>query len=233
MSYKAMEQNIEQNDPEYTAFFKRFELMVKNESKIDDKSRYLGILGALIGAKAIDYFPIILEMSLDNILTPNEVKEVLYEAAYILGIANVFPFLKLTNDIFKAKNINLPLENQSKVAPGEGLQKGIEKQAEAFGPGMEKFHTMGPMAKWVVSFMYGEFYTREVLTVKERELVLSCIFIGHGDAAPQFNQHIKANIHVGNNKKFLIQMILSLVPYLGYPRTFNALKVLNDAIPDE
>ncbi|EAX96821.1 4-carboxymuconolactone decarboxylase, putative [Trichomonas vaginalis G3] len=231
-NYKEVLDELEHNDPEYFEFFYRFEKLVQSETKIDEKNRYLGILGSLIGSKSIDYYPYIIEQVLTKILTPQEIKEVLYEAAFILGASTVYPFLKVTNDIFKQHNINLPLENQCKVSPEEALKKGIEKQKESFGPGMEDFHTKGPMNKWVVTFMYGQLYTREVLTVKQREIVITCIFIGYGDATPQFLQHVKALTNLGHGKWDLIQMILSLVPYIGYPRTFNALRAINEAVPD-
>lgn len=229
MNYNNILMQMEKNDPEYYSFFKRFETIVNDETDIDEKSRYLGIIGALISSKNVDFFPIILEKALEHEVTPNEIKEVLYEAAYIIGIANVFPFITLANEFFKSKNIQLPLENQCKVTPEEALQKGIQKQAEAFGKGMENFHKIGPMQRWVTNFMYGEFYTREVLSVKQRELILACIFIAYGDSTAQLLQHIKANLHVGNDKKVLVQMIFSLVPYIGYPRTFNALRTVNQA----
>jgi 4-carboxymuconolactone decarboxylase len=40
--------------------------------------------------------------------------------------------------------------------------------------------------------------------------------------------HIQGNVNVGNGKEVLLATITQLLPYVGYPRTLNALKCLND-----
>jgi len=40
-------------------------------------------------------------------------------------------------------------------------------------------------------------------------------------------------LNVGNNKETLLTVTAQLLPYIGYPRTLNALKCLNEVIPEE
>jgi 4-carboxymuconolactone decarboxylase len=41
--------------------------------------------------------------------------------------------------------------------------------------------------------------------------------------------HIAANLNVGNDRSTLLGVITYLVPFVGYPRSLNALRVLNEA----
>ena len=49
-----------------------------------------------------------------------------------------------------------------------------------------------------------------------------------GGCEPQVRGHVVANLHVGNDRARLIDVLTQLVPYLGYPRTLNALRMVDD-----
>jgi 4-carboxymuconolactone decarboxylase len=56
------------------------------------------------------------------------------------------------------------------------------------------------------------------------------MLISLGGTEPQVKGHIQGNINAGNDKKTLLSMITQLLPYVGYPRTLNAIKCLNEVI---
>jgi len=43
--------------------------------------------------------------------------------------------------------------------------------------------------------------------------------------------HVTGNINVGNDRTRLIDVVTQLLPYIGYPRTLNALRVIDDVVP--
>ena len=65
-----------------------------------------------------------------------------------------------------------------------------------------------------------------------RELLTFCMLVSMGGAEPQAVGHAKGNAAVGNDKDFLINAVTQLLPFLGYPRTLNALRCINEALPD-
>jgi 4-carboxymuconolactone decarboxylase len=75
---------------------------------------------------------------------------------------------------------------------------------------------------------FGDYYTRRGLEVKTRELVTFAMFISMGGCEPQVKGHIQGNINIGNKREVLLDVITQLLPYLGYPRTLNALRCLNE-----
>ena len=56
-----------------------------------------------------------------------------------------------------------------------------------------------------------------------------CLLAAQGGCEPQLTSHAAGNMRVGNSKEFLIKIISQCLPYLGYPRSLNALRCVNEA----
>lgn len=67
------------------------------------------------------------------------------------------------------------------------------------------------------------------LDTRQREMITFCFLAAQGGCEPQLTSHAAANLRVGNDKAFLIQELSQCLPYIGYPRSLNALRCLNDA----
>jgi 4-carboxymuconolactone decarboxylase len=79
---------------------------------------------------------------------------------------------------------------------------------------------------------FGDYYTRNGLDIKTRELLTLSMLIALGGTEPQMKGHIQGNVNVGNNKATLLSVITQLLPYIGYPRILNALRCLNEVVPE-
>lgn len=75
---------------------------------------------------------------------------------------------------------------------------------------------------------FGDWQTRTGLDKRMREMITFAMLISLGGCEPQVRGHIRGNLAVGNDKELLLQVITLLVPYIGYPRTLNAVQALND-----
>jgi 4-carboxymuconolactone decarboxylase len=40
-----------------------------------------------------------------------------------------------------------------------------------------------------------------------------------------------ANLNVGNHRQTLLSVATQLLPFIGYPRTLNAIRVIDDVVP--
>ena len=78
---------------------------------------------------------------------------------------------------------------------------------------------------------FGDYYTRSGLDIRTRELVTFAMLISMGGCEPQVKGHVQGNINIGNKREVLLDVITQLLPYLGYPRTLNALRCLNEVDP--
>ena len=82
-------------------------------------------------------------------------------------------------------------------------------------------------------FCFGDVYTRKGLDLKNRELLTFSILSALGGCENQVKAHVQGNINVGNSKRNLIDALAQSLPYIGFPRTLNALACVNAVVPEE
>ena len=222
-------------EPEFAELIQNFACdEVVNNDDLDDRTRMMAILSTLIGSQSIDAFKEMLGCALDSGITPVEVKEIVYQATAYLGLGRVFPFLERVNDELTERGIALPLEGQATTSLSDRLEKGEQAQVDIFGDHMRGFSQSGPeesrhINKWLSDNCFGDYYTRTGLGYKEREMITFCFLAAQGGCEPQLISHAAANLRIGNDKTFLIQIISQCLPYIGYPRSLNALRCVNEA----
>lgn len=232
--------SLGESDPEFVEIFSNFAYdEVVNEKgaqheDLTDAVRFKAILATLIGCQGLDAYEMMLGMALDAGLDPVAVREITYQATAYLGFGRVFPFIERMNDVFVDKDIAIPLAKQGTVTPETRVEAGEAKQVEFFGEGMRGFATSGPeetrhINKWLAGNCFGDYYTRNGLTGREREMITLCFLAAQGGCEPQLTSHAKANMRIGNTKAFLIAVVSQCMPYIGYPRTLNAIRCINDA----
>ena len=227
-----------ETDPEFIERFDNFAFdEVVNNDDLDDKTRFIAILATLIGCQGTDEYKAMLPAALNFGVTPVEVKETVYQSVAYVGIGRAFPFLKATNEIFAERGIALPLEGQAKTTCANRLEKGEQAQIDIFGEGMRGFANAGNpqtrhINKWLVDNCFGDYYTRTGLDLRQREMITFCFLAAQGGCEPQLIAHAKANIRIGNDKGFLIKVVSQCLPYIGYPRSLNALRCVEEAAKD-
>jgi 4-carboxymuconolactone decarboxylase len=165
-------------------------------------------------------------------------KEILYQSVPYVGIAKVIDFIYATNEIFTERGIELPLERQSTTTPETRYEEGLALQKSIFGKRIDNAYKSSPddqlhIQEYLSANCFGDYYTRNGLDIKTRELVTFSILVALGGAESQLKGHIQGNINVGNDKEKLLNVITQLLPYVGYPKTLNALRCLNEVIPDK
>lgn len=217
--------NLQKTDPEFAERFAYFLNEVRNEEtqKLEPADRYTASLAALIGCQGLDAFKELLAEALDNDFSPIMAKEIIYQAADYLGYGRMLPFLNAANEIFTEKNIPLPLEGQAATTLENRLEKGSEAQVEIFGESMKEAWKNGPVNRWLAANCFGDYYTRKGLTLAQREMITFCFLMAQGGCEPQLTGHIKGNLNMGNDKEFLLRVVSQCLPYIGYPRSLNAI----------
>lgn len=227
--------SLAQTDPEFKELFERFAFdEVVNEDGLDDRTRFTAILATLVGCQGVDEFKIMLPAALHFGVTPVEVKEIVYQAVAYLGIGRAYPFLIAANEEFLKQGISLPLQGQATTTAENRLEKGEQAQTDIFGEGMRGFANAGNadtrhINKWLVDNCFGDYYTRTGLSYRQREMITFCFLAAQGGCEPQLTSHAKANIRIGNDKAFLIKVVSQCLPYIGYPRSLNALRCVEEA----
>ena len=225
-------QDLKATDPEFAERFEHFafeEAPTEPGQQLEDCTRHLAILATLLGCQGIDAFREELPAALEAGVTPVMVKEVVYQAVNYLGMGRVLPFLTATNELLKSRRVPLPLEGQATTTLEDRLEKGAQTQAAIFGPQMLEAWKAGHINRWLAANCFGDYYTRTGLDLKQREMVTFCYLAAQGGCEPQLTAHAKGNMNLGNSKEFLVKVVSQCLPYIGYPRSLNAISCINKA----
>ena len=229
---------LQATDPELDDIFSNFTKEVQEYGALDIKTRLMVTLASNIASQAQAEYRITLESALNEGITPIEIKEILYQSVAYAGMAKVRDFIGITNDILLARGVRLPLEGQSVVSSETRFNKGLELQKSIFGERIEQMHKNAPdnqkhIQRYLSANCFGDYQTRSGLNVKTRELITFSILVSLGGCESQVKSHIQGNANVGNNKDTLLAVVTQLLPFIGYPRTLNAIACLNEVIPEK
>ena len=131
--------------------------------------------------------------------------------------------------------MSLPLESQATTTEDTRLEAGAQKQVDLFGEDMADFYQSGPeetrhINRWLAENCFGDYYTRTGLSDAQREMITFCLLIAQGGCEPQAVSHARANMRAGNDRAFLIKVVSQCLPYIGYPRSLNALRCIDEAM---
>lgn len=226
---------FQETDPEFMERFQNFAFdEVVGSDDLDDRTRFMAILATLLGCQGVDEFRAMLPAALNFGVTPVEAKEIVYQAVAYCGIGRIFPFLRVTNEVLQAKGVPLPLPPQGTTTTANRRERGTQAQVDIFGEGMRDFWKSGPEESrhinlWLAANCFGDYYTRTGLDYRQREMITFCFLAAQGGCEPQLVAHAKGNFKVGNDRPFLIRIISQCLPYIGYPRSLNALRCVNEA----
>lgn len=219
-------------DPEFAERFEHFayeEVPGEEGQQLDEITRHMAILATLLGCQGLEEFKLALPRALDAGLSPIMVKEIVYQAVDYLGMGRVRPFLDGTNEIFLERGVSLPLEGQATTTLEDRLEKGAQAQVEIFGDGMREAWKNGHINRWLAANCFGDYYTRTGLTLAQREMITFCFLAAQGGCEPQLTAHARGNMNLGNDRAFLIRVVSQCLPYIGYPRSLNAIACVNQA----
>lgn len=233
-----MNEDLFRNDPDLGTVIRNFAFdEVQQYGNLDTKTRLLVTLASNIACQAQTIYRSTLEQAWEAGVTPVELKEVLYQCVPYAGLARVADFIALTNDFLKEKGASLPVASQSTTTPATRFDKGLATQKGIFGPSIDEMRRTAPenqkhIQDYLSANCFGDYYTRTGLDVKARELLTYSVLISLGGCEPQVKGHIQGNLNVGNDKARLLAVTTQLLPYIGYPRTLNAIACLNAVAPE-
>jgi 4-carboxymuconolactone decarboxylase len=78
---------------------------------------------------------------------------------------------------------------------------------------------------------FGDYVARAGIDVPTRELLTFAMLASLGGCEAQVKGHVAGNLNVGNDRARLLSVLTVLIPFIGYPRTLNALRVLDEVVP--
>ena len=129
------------------------------------------------------------------------------------------------------------MESQQQVTEENRYEEGLKAQKVIFGDTIDRMQESTPknqkhIQSYLSAYCFGDIYTRSGLDLKIRELLTFCILCTLGGCENQIRGHIQGNVNMGNHIETLLSALTQCMPYIGFPRTLNALACINEMIPE-
>lgn len=108
----------------------------------------------------------------------------------------------------------------------QGLAKLTEIDGEAGEKVIRSLADICPdLGKYIIEYPFGDIYQREGLDLKTRELVTVAALTAQGHCQPQLNVHINGALNVGCTPQEIVEVILQMSVYAGFPAALNGMFV--------
>jgi 4-carboxymuconolactone decarboxylase len=211
--------SLKDSDPELIEYFDNFAFdEVLRHGNLDTRTRLMVQLASMIACQALREYRVMLGAALTVGVTPVEVKEIVYHAVPYVGMAKVFDFIHATNDVLIERGVEKGLAVQKRIVGGEAVEAMYARAPE------DEMH----IQRYLSGNCFGDHFTRRGIDLRTRELLTLSMLIALGGCEPQVKGHVSANLNIGNDRARLIDVVTQLLPFIGYPRTLNGLRMIDE-----
>jgi 4-carboxymuconolactone decarboxylase len=229
---------LARTEPELIEIFDNFAFdEVLMHGSLDTRLRLMTQLAALIACQALREYRVMLGAALTVGVTAIEAKEIVYQSVPYVGMGKVFDVLHATNEVLAERGIELPLPGQSTTEPADRAEQGLAIQKRIIGAELvDRLYASSPrdqlhIQRLLSANYFGDHCTPTGIDVPTRELLTLSFLVALGGCDPQVRGHVAANLQVGNDRTRLIEVVTQLLPFIGYPRTLNALRAIDEVTP--
>jgi 4-carboxymuconolactone decarboxylase len=84
-------------------------------------------------------------------------------------------------------------------------------------------------SRYLIEFAFGEIYAREG-DLRQRELVAIASLATMGGCDPQLETHVHGAFNVGLTESEIVEAVMTLIPYIGFPRALNVMAVVKKVV---
>jgi len=113
-----------------------------------------------------------------------------------------------------------------------GMRTLLEITGESGLAVVQSLRTVAPdLADWIIDFSYGDVMARPGLDRRTRQLATIAALTAMGNAQPQLKVHVQGALNVGCKPQEIIEVILQMAVFCGFPAALNALAVVKEVTP--
>ncbi len=122
-------------------------------------------------------------------------------------------------------------------AQSERFQRGWQRLKEVDGEAgervVESLQAIAPdLARYVVEFPFGDIYMRPGLDLRSRQIATVAALTALGNAQPQLKIHLRAALNVGCTQAELVEVVMQMAVYAGFPAALNGMAVLKEVLAE-
>lgn len=110
-------------------------------------------------------------------------------------------------------------------------EQGLATLAKVDGKaGEEVVSRLGDLGRYIVEFSFGDIYSREGLSLRDREIATVAMLTTLGGREPQLRLHLGAALNVGLSPEEIEEIIIHTVSYAGFPTAINAMHLFREVL---
>jgi len=126
----------------------------------------------------------------------------------------------------------------SRTPDPDRRRRGAERLAAVDGPaGLEVVDRLASdfpdFANLVLEFPFGDIYARPGLGLREREIATVAALCALGTARSQLGVHVHAALHVGCMPAEIVEVVMQMAVYAGFPAALNGLAVVREVFAEK
>ena len=201
---------------------------------LPQRTRRLISLALLTTLGTLQTVPEEVAKALADGVEPQAMAEAVIQCTPYAGYTRALAALQAVEDALGAQGVPLPLSKGGTVTADTRLAQGLAAQYAIFGQeNIDRQRQAAPpelrhIQDALSGYCFGDFYTRTAIDLATRELLTFCILCALGGCEPQLRAHIDGNLQVGNKRQTLLSAVTWCLPYIGFPRTLNAINCINE-----
>ena len=120
----------------------------------------------------------------------------------------------------------------------ERFERGWEKLKEIDGEAgqrvMDSLQDIAPdLARYIIEYAFGDIYSRPGLDLRSREIAVIAALTALGTARPQLMVHVVAGLRVGLSREEIIEVMIQMSAYAGFPAALNAIDAAAEVFATE
>lgn len=114
-----------------------------------------------------------------------------------------------------------------------GLRRLQEVDAEQVARIVAGLQDIAPdFAKYLIEFAFGDVYSRPGLDLRSRQIATVAALTALGTATPQLKVHIHGALNVGCTQSEIVEVIMQMAVYAGFPAALNGLSAAKQVFAD-
>jgi 4-carboxymuconolactone decarboxylase len=114
-----------------------------------------------------------------------------------------------------------------------GFEKLKEIDGEAGERVIDSLKDISPdFARYIIEFPFGDIYSRTGLDLKSREIATVAALVTMGNALSQLKVHINGALNVGCSQTEVIEVIIQMAVYAGFPAALNGLSAAKEVFDE-
>jgi 4-carboxymuconolactone decarboxylase len=178
-----------------------------------------------------------IEAGLATGLSPEDIVEIIYVTTVFAGFPAGLNALAAAREVFAERGVTVTPPKAHAPDATDRRQRGLAAVAVTSRTAgqhvLDSLAGIAPdMAAFILDFSYGDVISRNVLTPAQKEIAMIAAATARGTMEPQLKVHIKAGRAVGLGREQIVEVLIQMAGYAGFPAAINGLTAARAAFAE-